>query len=262
MAICLVAGLRDLRHGERHGGLLAIAFALPPLGAIAFVENQWAPPNRTDESTPTLRLVHWNVAHGAWGIAGVERTLLQSRTDLVVLSEAPQSLSMAGFLARLGPEYRSVQFGTMAVIASGELDEPRRLCADPELKATLVSWRQPHGVLKILAIDIGSNILVARDPVLKRVVSMMAAHQPDLVVGDFNSPRRSRALWPPPRGYVHAYDVAGRGWSATWPVPCPLLAIDQCLLSRRVRARRFELNATWYSDHCLQSLEFSVGASE
>jgi hypothetical protein len=34
---------------------------------------------------------------------------------------------------------------------------------------------------------------------------------------------------------VHAYDVAGSGWSATWPIPLPLWAIDQCLVGPRLQ---------------------------
>jgi len=79
---------------------------------------------------------------------------------------------------------------------------------------------------------------------------VLVEYRPDLVAGDFNAPRRSRAISPLPAGFAHAYDLAGCGWSYTWPVICPLYAIDQCIVSNSVRPIRYELGASSTATTC------------
>jgi len=107
-----------------------------------------------------------------------------------------------------------------------------------------------------------SDLLVPRDPLLRRMRALMESERPDLVAGDFNAPRRSRALWPLPPGYSHAYLAAGRGWSYTWPVPCPLYALDQCIVSSAIRPLRYDLAADPASDHRIQLMEFLAGPGD
>lgn len=87
---------------------------------------------------------------------------------------------------------------------------------------------------------------------------LMVAWDADIVVGDFNAPRRSRALSPLPSGFVHAYEATGSGWSYTWPIPFPVYAIDQCILGSRISPVVYDLESSWRSDHRRQILEFTI----
>jgi len=111
--------------------------------------------------------------------------------------------------------------------------------------------------LKILAVDIVSTPRVARDPQLRRVLQWIEREQPDLVVGDLNAPRGSLALSRLPRGYRHAYDAAGGGWSATWPSFLPLWQIDHSILGPAIDPVRYDFFFSRASDHRGQRLEFS-----
>ncbi len=113
----------------------------------------------------------------------------------------------------------------------------------------------------MFAVDIGASLFNPRDPRLRKLTALMQTERPDLVVGDFNSRRRSRALCPLPGGFEHAYDAAGSGWSYTWPVPCPVLAIDQCIVGTRITPVMYELTSTLRSDHRMQTLDFIVNAN-
>jgi vancomycin resistance protein VanJ len=90
------------------------------------------------------------------------------------------------------------------------------------------------------------------------VVADMQALNPDLVLGDFNAPRRSRALDPLPQGYTHAYEAVGHGWAYSWPMPLPVLAIDQTILSDRIEPFSYALHSTIVSDHRMQVLDFRL----
>lgn len=255
--LCLVgAGLFRIK-GEKTLAVASALLALPPMGMVGLVENHWMRARPATRAGETSTLIHWNLGHGMWGLGGIEEELVRRRSPIYVLSEAPKGFetTLAG---RLGPEYGSVRMGTMAIVAEGRLSLPRRLTKGRTIQVDAVTWENRGERLEVFAVDIGSNLLVARDPLLRQLRTLLETQRPDLVVGDFNSPRRSRALCPPPEGFAHAYDVAGSGWSATWPVPCPVLAIDQCLVSSRISPIRYDLHSTWHSDHRLQQLEFVV----
>jgi endonuclease/exonuclease/phosphatase (EEP) superfamily protein YafD len=95
-------------------------------------------------------------------------------------------------------------------------------------------------------------VTVPRAPLLDQVLARIRERRPDLVVGDFNAPRRSRALARLPAGWHHGYEVAGRGWSATWPQPVPLLAIDQLLVGPDWGVVDYRLLPGPGTDHRLQ----------
>ncbi|MFO1022622.1 MAG: hypothetical protein U0903_18280 [Planctomycetales bacterium] len=112
-----------------------------------------------------------------------------------------------------------------------------------------------------------------RDGVLRELMELAGREQPDFVIGDLNAPRLSRQLCRLPAGYRHAYDEAGKGWSATWPtcwpgyarfrIPfdwlCafPLWSLDHTLLGPRVVALKYQLLTTRVSDHRMQVLDFA-----
>jgi vancomycin resistance protein VanJ len=230
---------------------------------VAGVENQWTPPARSAAPAgPPLRLVHWNVWDGPhmghrW--PRICRVLTQLEADVYVLSEAPDEEVLSLLVHDLCGGFAVCRYRDMAVLARGELLAHAKL-ADGPARAHSLTWRPGGAELALLVVDLPSNLRLARDPYLRWVRGLVADRQPDLVVGDFNAPRRSAALADLPAGYRHAYDAAGAGWSYTYPVPAPLWAIDQCLVGPRLVPLRHELHATADSDHRLQVLDFAPAA--
>ena len=154
------------------------------------------------------------------------------------------------------PGFRSRTFGSLSILArapgEGVWIERRR-----ELQAAEVPVEWNGARLRVLAVNLASSPRVHRDPWLRRVVEITVERRPDLVVGDFNSPRRSRALAAPPPGYRHAYLEAGSGWSASFPVPLPLWSLDHVLVGSDWRVRDYRLLSTRWSDHRLQTATLS-----
>ena len=137
------------------------------------------------------------------------------------------------------------------VAASGWLIDPQRM------KVRAVTWMRKGQAVQLLVVDLPSAIHIHRDPLLREINKLIEQHRPDLVVGDFNAPRRSRALCELPGGYRHAYDTAGSGCGYTWPVPVPTYALDHCLHSSRIIPGRYDLYSSIYSDHRLQVFDFT-----
>jgi vancomycin resistance protein VanJ len=247
------------RRKRRTIAVMALVLALPPIVCTAALENRWV--SAGDETPPpgSLRLLHWNVFWGHLGWDRVESEVVRRSPDLCVLSEAPKDLLAETLAGRLGESYRSLEIAPMWIVARGALRSEGWLADTREMKVHSILWDSPAGTIRLFAVDLCSSPFVARDPWLRRLTALAAERRPDIIVGDMNSPRRSAALSELPGGYRHAYDAAGSGWSYTWPVPCPVYAIDQCIVGARIQPIRYELVTTSASDHRMGWLELSVG---
>jgi endonuclease/exonuclease/phosphatase (EEP) superfamily protein YafD len=245
--------LQAARRRWRLAGL-SIVLALLPLAMVVFVENRWG---ATPAPLPAsrIRIVHWNVFRRL--PPGSRDLLVSQQADIYVLSEIPNEDAVVGLRTALGDNYRSLIFGDLAVILAGEIVSSKSLSSWPRVQAQLVTFRLQGRPMRVLVIDLPSSILIARDPLLREVNRLIEEHIPDLVVGDFNAPRRSQALSDLPAGYQHAFETAGCGCGYTWPVPVPMYALDQCLHSPRIVPARYELHSTFRSDHRMQVFDFS-----
>jgi hypothetical protein len=81
--------------------------------------------------------------------------------------------------------------------------------------------------------------------------------RPDLVLGDFNTPRGSASLSHLVPGMKNAFDEVGAGYSATWPrfgfrTPIPLLQLDQMFLGAGVTMGRYEVVDPGFGFHQMQ----------
>lgn len=64
---------------------------------------------------------------------------------------------------------------------------------------------------------------------------------PDLIVGDFNTPRGSRSIRTLVGDLPHAFDAAGRGLAGTWRRDFPLVFIDQTYVARWLTPRWYNI---------------------
>jgi endonuclease/exonuclease/phosphatase family metal-dependent hydrolase len=249
---------------QRRWAVAAALVACLPTAIMAGVEHQWvrpeAPSGGRVASESTRRLVHWNVYRGNLGWKRVKAELRRTDADLLALSEVPGEFSFEKLERELGQGYQGIECSDMVVLARGRV---RHLASRQfgRARACLAEVQLEQQTLKLLIADLPSSILIARGPLLEWLRGLIEEFRPDLVVGDFNAPRRSWHLAHLPSGYAHAYDTAGAGWSGTWPVPAPLWAIDQCIISDRLAAVHYELRSLALSDHRMQVLEFIAGAA-
>jgi vancomycin resistance protein VanJ len=232
--------------------LAAVSGALYASGS--FVTNAAASPG-------TTRGVLWNVARGRAGWTRVADALRVLDPDVAFLAEATPSPLADDALRDALPSHTLLRAdGGLAVAVRGG--------------AELVSWtgvgrksclarfrvRVAGGEFEALHADIAADPWMTREPVLRRVLRkaepLLGA--PLLVLGDFNTPRDSCAFdaWRP--RLAHAFETAGRGLDATWPLPLPVLSIDHVWTSERIAVRSCELVATGASDHRAVAFTFDV----
>ena len=270
LVACLLLLLKLSRTSRR----LTLGLLIAPLAILLGVEHQWVQPEFTTteistidmhesssapdtaafDATPDLiplRLIHWNLARGVMGWEKQWRHIESLDPDIIVLSEIPKS-----FHAKSLTGFDVLVVDGMAVACHGLMTKSVSLVRGGALQARHVTCQLSEGPLEVLIADMTSSITIPRDPYLRPFVALLADRKIDVSVGDFNAPRRSLAFSDLPPGYRHAYDAAGEGWSYTWPVPVPVLAIDQCIIGPRIKPVHFQLQSTLLSDHRLQILDF------
>lgn len=232
------------------------AVAMIPLSWTLGVENRLLEPHpkKCFESS-VVRVVHWNVFRGKLGWDGVLAAVRAENADLVVFSELPPKADPDATARALGGGYSVIQTGGFGLYARGEWMDGRWLVKSDDLRVYVARWIASGGECRVMIVDLASSLRFPRRAPLLRVVNYIRAEQPDLVLGDFNALRRSAAFDELPPGYRHAYDESGHSWSATWPVPLPLWAIDQCIHGSRIVTPRYELRSTRWSDHRMQIVE-------
>jgi endonuclease/exonuclease/phosphatase (EEP) superfamily protein YafD len=243
--------------GRRRLALAAGLAALVPLAFVLGVEQRFtAAPAAAPPGAETLRIVHWNVRKGrAWDRA--VPLAVGAKADLYAFSEPPWGTREREVAAARGFSVPVLRLGEVSLVARGSLGKPEWVSHDV-LQAVLVPWVVDGRTWSVLLVDFPSDLRVARDPGLRRLREILDTRRPDLVLGDLNAPRRSAALTPPPQGFVHAYDAAGSGWSATWPMPLPLWSIDHCLVGPRLRVLRYRLQGSSASDHRMQVVDVAA----
>lgn len=175
------------------------------------------------------------------------------------MTDVPNAAHVGVIRDRLGECYEATTFANLAVIGRGKVQADGWLINEDGFEVQAVTWVWNDKSIKMLALDLPSNVFVARNPLLQKVNALIEQHRPDLVVGDFNAPRRSWALANLPTGYHHAYHTVGSGWGSTWPVPVPIYALDHCIHGRRVIPCSYRLGGmSGDSDHRYQVFEFSL----
>lgn len=201
------------------------------------------------------RVVFWNAARGARGWDNVAHTVLHQDADLIALAESGANLPKMNALWRqiLPDGYRYVVFGSgLTLIAKADITP----VASGRLHATY-GWYE-HSVLHfdddpvhVVIVDIKSNPMRARWIPLEALQDVLEplAGQPVIVLGDFNTPTDSIHLASLRQHYRNAFEIAGQGYAATWPLPLPVLAIDHIWVSNEIAAAACEMRSTTVSDH-------------
>lgn len=256
-AVLLVAACLAWLCTCRRIALASVILCLAPALSVLLVENRWHHPSATADPAHRLRLVHWNVGGASGRTKPILERLKPHNADIYVLSEVYRKHAMDEIAAGLGKDYSVCQVRRMGIISRGQA---KLVMAKERIKGRgyFVEWASRAGQMMLFAVDLPSRPPYYRGRWLWEVRERVYAIKPDIVVGDFNASRRTRALTSLPPGYVHAYNEAGAGWSATWPNHFPLWDLDQCMAGPRLRPLRYHLETTAVSDHRMGVFDFAV----
>ena len=240
--------------------LPAAAFALLAVAALAaWLQSSWQRHPRP-AVRGALRVVHWNVSRPARGLPAIAAWLRAQDADVITLAEGHslRRSTLARWQAEL-PEYEATEFiGEMTFLIRGHIlaREDRVLTANSYCALIRAEVRgQP---LTILQVDINAGQFRSRTRAFAKLTALAAPHFGEnlIVLGDFNTPRESALLDPLRAAMKQAFESAGNGLAETWPMPLPVLSLDQIWSSRSLCAVSCQHGHSLRSDHRAVTADF------
>ncbi len=224
-----------------------------------------------------LRVMTYNIHHGAMGVETIAADIRQQRPDLVLLQEANAFRSWTNpmpLLATLLPDYRVYTIGDEVALMSRlpvTQVQSRRLRRNGArrkgLDATVTVGKRKLRILNVHLMTSATGNALARSkaqaPTYLRHTAAVRSEQfeeirrwverqrdPFIVAGDFNTPPRG-VLYRRVRGWglTDSFSAAGFGFGATYRSDVPVLRIDHILTGPGVRAVRTWVPPTRSSDH-------------
>ncbi len=103
----------------------------------------------------------------------------------------------------------------------------------------------------VMMVDFDAIVAYSRKPAFDRLFQLIDAvkDEPLIVMGDFNTPSDSIHFAALRSRMKSAFETAGSGYSKTWPMPFPVLDIDQIWVSRHFDVVACSHRTTFLSDH-------------
>lgn len=242
--------LTVLQRRERQRAIRwAICSAL--LMAGIWTDDWRGQPDRSESRD--VKVVFWNACrlHSGWDDVTAE--VRSWDADVVALVEAGIGTEETRRQWQTGcPGYKVSLLGAgIVLLTRGESGESTVHEFPDGSRARQIATTVHGQKLNLVIVDIQANPFWSRrEPLahLAEVVTPLAGGA-TLVLGDFNTPADSALLAPLRSDYSLAFDLAGQGYRATWPLPLPVLAIDQAWVSPSVDVTSCRHLWTGASDH-------------
>ncbi|MEN6627955.1 MAG: endonuclease/exonuclease/phosphatase family protein [Candidatus Sumerlaeia bacterium] len=203
------------------------------------------------------RIVFWNIARGAMGVDAIVARIRREDPDVIAFAEAAR-VDNTGFWARQFPGYCvSNCHGGLIVIARGTISGEQYKRFD-NARCLTVRIETAGLTFRLAVADVMSNPLQSRGVPLGQLYEFSTAwpDAPLVVVGDFNTPADSVFFDSWREKMNHGFEQAGQGCFASWPIPLPVIAIDQVWVGRALKCGYCRLISTWLSDH--RMVEFNL----
>jgi len=282
-ALFILAALGWLAGRQRRVAVGTLALGLVCLLWAGRVS--WGHSHGTGTSNEAYRVIFWNVAHGKAGWERVATELRKWNADIIGLVESTRAVPSGGrdrktvhaeraqaaqemeaFWGQHLPEYRAtVDRNGVALLVRGEVVDvksgylaPNDRTADGRYvrgEITLDGQR-----LYVFVVDVTLGITDSRVPALRDLCAAVdqLAGAPVVVLGDFNTPMDAAAFSRLRQRLLNAFEIRGRGYVASWPLPLPVLTLDQGWIGGGVHVENCQFGWTRLSDHRPLILDISL----
>ncbi len=219
---------------------------------LGIVTEDWrGQPDRSE--TQDLKVVFWNACRIHRGWDQVTAEVRSWDADVVALVEAGIGTEETRQHWQQGcPGYKVSLLGAgIVLLTRGESGISTVHEFRDGSRARQITTTVNGQTLQLVIVDIQANPFYSRQAPLAELVKVVTplANETTLVLGDFNTPADSALLEPLRSQYTMAFDLAGQGYRATWPIPLPVLAIDQAWASPSVDVTSCRHLWTAASDH-------------
>ncbi|QDU38662.1 Endonuclease/Exonuclease/phosphatase family protein [Maioricimonas rarisocia] len=215
--------------------------------------HAWRLGSVPEAAAEDVRVVFWNTCRLSAGKERIARAVGRLDADIIALCEAGEATEKQRALWQSACPGYDVTFlgGGMIVLTRGVSGEARAYSLSYHTEARQLELELPAGRVTCLLVDVASSPTYSRRPALRELaeIAETMSDRPLLILGDFNTPGDSVLFRPLRREHANAFEQTGRGFGPTWPVPLPVLDIDQIWSNRKVDIRNCQIGWEWVSDH-------------
>jgi vancomycin resistance protein VanJ len=200
-----------------------------------------------------IQLVVWNVAHSRCGLSSIAKQIRLWDLPLVALVEADtykKSMAEQWRSELSGYDIAEAHFGGLLAVRGHILSKRWHSLSE-------TSYCDQFDVLlgddefTVLLVDVASTIAASRRRPLERLALIAGElrQRPLVILGDFNTPDDSVWFEPLRQHCLSVFRTCGTGYGPTWPVPAPVLVLDQIWVNHRIDAKDCSTGWSWLSDH-------------
>lgn len=210
-------------------------------------------PEGVDPKQEKIRVVFWNAARGLYGWDNLLAEAKALDPDILAMVETgPSTEEKREMWKAQFPEHRvSMLGGGFMLLTRGYVSDctPSIIGDMGEMRTVDISYKNLE--FRLAIVDIASHPLRDRRTTLEALAeyAKSQSYRPLMIMGDFNTPTDSRHLLHLRDYCTNAFELAGTGYGATWPVPVPLLILDQVWVNSYLIPSSARLGWTGCSDH-------------
>jgi endonuclease/exonuclease/phosphatase (EEP) superfamily protein YafD len=207
--------------------------------------------NQQRDAADAIKLMFWNADHVRYGVSKAIVQVRDIDADIVGIVEAGREKEIKEeWKNSFGEQSISPLFGEMLILTKGTILEKEANDLAPHSRYNWIKLAIKDKEISILLVDIPPTPLDSREPAFDELRRVIALHRNEnlIIMGDFNTPSDSVFFEPLRNEFHHAFEQSGNGFSATWPVPVPLLTIDHIWTNKNFQLYETHLVSSW-SDH-------------
>jgi hypothetical protein len=226
-----------------------------------FIENRVFSTNTT---ATEFRIAAWTMSHSKKDVAKESAMLLvHLDADITLLTHGWYVRGEPVIKDWLGKSGKRLMSGPFTLLTTLRPLEVRTLVASEGIYISLYkldTTEQLGEELVIYAVDLPSNLNESRIKIVqraKRLLRLVDAPKPNMVIGDFNMTRNSQSMLRFFPKLTNVWDLAGVGWSYSYHRAFPLFHIDHILLNTDFKPLAYELLDPEFGRHCVQILELA-----
>lgn len=205
-----------------------------------------------------FRLVLWNVAKPGLRLPGVLERLRQTQADIIAVAEMQPK--RADYLNRWTMEGYSLAPlpGNLLLMVRGEVLATRSGELNKIGVYNFVQVRVRGREQTILFVDLNAVPLSSRKSQFAALMPLLERRERLILVGDLNTPRDSFYFDAVRAGFKNSFECSGLGLPETWPMPLPVLSLDQVWFGEGITPKGCRLKRSLWSDHVMVVADYDM----
>ena len=227
---------------------------------IYYFVYYYGKPSEISSSSATSTIIFWNVAqNNPLPTDIIIQELKQSKAEMIALVEAQfVSENDLIILTKACPDYQfKYMYGNMLIGVKGNVEKIKFYDEATVYKLNHIDLRVNQHHYSIALVDVYANPLLNKQIPLSVIYNFTRKNKVDIVMGDFNTPYESVHFEDYKEEFI-SFHSKSEGSASTWPLPFPVIEIDQIWLKKSFQPLKLKKKSFAISDHKMLIATFEV----